>query len=297
MVDHHVTEALFESPQEFIGKRVKICGYIGKRKDIRSDLSFVPISRIANGPALQIVSKHENIGDTAHRALRFIKPNSAVVVRGTIRTKHVPRSKNSVEKEAYKPTDGNVDTSNNSCDTVSLDTGAEPCPPQPNSPADGIPKAQEVPINLKDIELVLDYSRPLGIFPDDIIVSDNAEFGPEARHLQIRFDKELQQRLLFRHKVLKATRQALSEFQEIETPILFKSTPEGAREFLVPTRRPGFAYALPQSPQQYKQILMASGIHRYFQIAKCFRDEDLRADRQPEFTQVSLCFLNMSGCY
>ena len=144
-----------------------------------------------------------------------------------------------------------------------------------------------------DIEIkVTDYSILNAAKTPPFTIQDDTDGGEEQRmtyrYLDLRRDV-MQQHLLFRHKVGRAVRGYLDKqgFIDIETPFLIKSTPEGARDFVVPSRmNPGTFYALPQSPQTFKQLLMVSGFDRYYQVVKCFRDEDLRADRQPEFTQV-----------
>lgn len=243
-----------------VKKDITVTGFLHSKKQLSKGLMFARLSIGSSAdPGIQVIVKNSSeeskIGDT----FKNIKEHSAVSVTGVLQPK------------VKKP---------DQTGGVSESLVAEEL-------HDTIEKRRAQ--LREDFEIHAEDVKVINSFPQDIIVGPAQKFGPDSRHLEIRFEPDLYKRLLFRSKLAKAVRKYLEnteQFQEIETPILFKSTPEGAREFIVPTRKPGYAYALPQSPQQYKQVLMASGVARYFQFAKCFRDEDLRADRQPEFTQV-----------
>ncbi|KKA30594.1 hypothetical protein TD95_001103 [Thielaviopsis punctulata] len=233
-------KTLFDLPKESdlnslkadTGEPVTISGFLGKRRDVSSKLTFVDLT-VNHGIIISVVS----VKDMAcHAELKKIPAHSSVSVTGLL-----------VSKPGV----------------------------------DGKPATKE---------LKLQSVHCLNPFDKSIIVSKGVKFPPQSRHLQLRFQPEYGRRLQFRSWLKNELGKQADQlgYTDIETPMLFKSTPEGAREFLVPTRTKGRVYALPQSPQQYKQVLMASGVRGYRQFARCFRDEDLRADRQPEFTQFDL---------
>ncbi|MGQ0703675.1 MAG: aspartate--tRNA ligase [Gemmatimonadales bacterium] len=174
-------------------------------------------------------------------------------------------------------------------ETVIVVAGTVALRPQPAR--DSRMVSREVEVRVTELDVVGPAVTPA--IP--VARKENEDLAAEELRLKHRIldlrRPELQANLLLRHRLLQRARRALSElgFLELETPILTKPTPEGARDYLVPSRvHPGEFYALPQSPQIYKQLFMVAGFDRYFQIARCFRDEDLRADRQPEFTQIDL---------
>ena len=146
----------------------------------------------------------------------------------------------------------------------------------------------EVDVAVTELTILNKAETPPFSIDDSIDVNEDTRL--KWRYLDLR-RPAMQHNLLVRHRAYQITRSYYdrNNYIEVETPILMKSTPEGAMDYLVPSRiHPGKFYALPQSPQTYKQILMVAGMDRYFQIVKCFRDEDLRADRQPEFTQIDV---------
>lgn len=226
--------------RSYIGKEVKVTGWVNKQRDIGS-LIFIDL-RDRTG-LIQIVFDETMTPELTKKA-KTVHSEYVLAVTGTVRERN----------GAFNP---------------NLKTG-------------------EIEIIASELK-ILSASEPTPFVISDEVNANDA-LRLKYRYLDLR-RPEMQKNIMLRHRVSKIARDYFDEngFLEIETPYLQKSTPEGARDYLVPSRvHPEKFYALPQSPQLFKQLLMLSGFDRYFQIARCFRDEDLRADRQPEFTQIDL---------
>lgn len=242
------THQIVDISADLVGQDVLLHGYLGARSDLSKNISFVSLLSKDLKDSIQIVSASK--GEDA--TLVHHKKLKSLVQHSPVAIRGSVKLKQKPKSQQQR----NTDIQRNA-----------------------------------DFEITMTELYTLNEFPSDVTFQGDTKLPLEQRHLQLRQSAELRDALRFRAIATKVCREYLADehaFTEIETPLLFKSTPEGAREFLVPTRTKGMVYALPQSPQQYKQILMASGIPRYFQVAKCFRDEDQRADRQPEFTQLDL---------
>ncbi|KAF9436376.1 aspartyl-tRNA synthetase 2, mitochondrial [Entomortierella beljakovae] len=231
-----------------LGERVVLCGWAQNIRKFSDELIFLPL-RDHSG-TIQLVLKGQD-KDVQRSILQGLTVESVISVEGYVKA----RGQGTINPNMAT---GEIEIEIDSLSLLNKTHKSLPFLPS-NQTLVSIPGKASEEIRLKN--RCLDLRRPT-----------------------------LQKNLRQRSQAAWAIRDYLlnNDFVEVETPVLFKSTPEGAREFVVPTRNAGLFYALPQSPQQYKQLLMSSGIDRYFQIAKCFRDEDLRADRQPEFTQVDL---------
>ena len=266
------------------------------------NLDFVDLVDPQLRKSLQLVVDEETVGPKMQEEIRKIRPHTPVAVTGQLLSKVAQKSGNDGAAEqdpapassnarglnityhvSRKPTESGTTEGTKRDDSARF--GEYFTEFKRNTYVGEVTTTRQ-------IEMAVESITPLNHFPEDIIAQADTNFSADKRHLQLRTSSKLRRSLQARSKAQTECRKYLfmKGFDEIETPILFKSTPEGAREFLVPTRQKGLAYALPQSPQQFKQILMASGISKYFQFAKCFRDEDTRADRQPEFTQVGRSF-------
>ncbi|RHZ71232.1 hypothetical protein Glove_261g4 [Diversispora epigaea] len=245
-----------------VGERVILNGWAQRLRELSSNLYFLPI-RDSFG-ITQLVYRPKLDDDNNNNKDNIIKDNDSN-----------NGNNNSVEEEL----------SNLSMESIICAEGI--VMKRPEEMINKKMKTGEIEVEIDKIHC-LNPANKLPFFPSDKQIP-NEEVRLKYRYLDLRRE-QLQDNIRKRSLVSWVIRDFLmkEEFIEVETPMLFKSTPEGAREFIVPTRSKGLFYALTQSPQQYKQLLMAGGIDKYFQIVKCFRDEDTRSDRQPEFTQIDL---------